>query len=144
MQSPSWRLGRTSSDNLASQLNVDADVVSGRITLVGELDRQTAYRLLDASRTMAATEHLQWVLDTHGLHFCDASGLRAISVTYRQAIRRGATLTVLGAGASLRRALTTIKLDQHVLPLDGPPLEVRALMVDYAAPTFPLARVYAL
>lgn len=125
MRSPSWSSARTSPDAVTPRLSVDSG--AGRIALAGELDRQTAHRLLDAVRTMAASEQRDWVLDTHDLHFCDASGLRAIAVTYRQAVRHGATLTVVGAGGSLRRGLAAIKLDHHVL-----------------GARYPLAKVYVL
>lgn len=128
---------------LGTQLDVRVDASLGHITLVGELDRQTGHRLLDAARTLAASGHTYWVIDAHDLHFCDASGLRAISVTYRIALRYGATMRVVGAGRWLRRALATIRLHHHVFADDG-----RAgrdgTVVAYAPVTFPLAKVYTL
>jgi hypothetical protein len=68
---------------LATQPDVSVDPSLGRITLVGELDRQTGHRLLDVARTLAARGHTHWLIDAHDPHFCDASGVRAISVIYR-------------------------------------------------------------
>lgn len=149
MRTRSWSTARLASDSVTSRLTVDSDLRLGRISLAGELDRQTAPQLLDAARRIAATEHRDWVFYTHELHFCDASGLRAIAVAYRQALRRGATMTVVGAGGWLRRALATIKLDHHVLAAQ--PCSMSAVVAlaarmptNYVAPRYPLAKVYAL
>ncbi|WP_176523095.1 STAS domain-containing protein [Blastococcus aggregatus] len=123
---------------------MNLDLSSARITLVGELDRQTAHRLLDAARALAATDHSQWVIDARQLQFCDASGLRAIGGTYRIALRRGVTVTMLGASGWLRRALATIKLDRHVLHDVEHPSADTDLTVESMAATYPLARVYSL
>lgn len=107
------------SEQPAAQLAVSLDVGGGRITLVGELDRQTAHQRLDAARALSATDHAHWVIDARDLHFCDANGLRVLSATYPRAIRSGATVRVVGAGRWLRRALATIRLHHHVFKEDS-------------------------
>lgn len=149
MRSSPWSYARLSSDASTPRLTVNADLASGRIVLIGELGRRTAFQLLDAARKMAATDHRVWMLDTRELHSCDASGLRALAVAYRQAIRRGATLTVVGAGGWLRHALATIKLDHHVLGGQSYSLAAIAALAahiptDYIAPRYPLAKIYPL
>jgi anti-anti-sigma factor len=96
------------------------DVTTGRIVLVGELDRRSAHHLLDAVRTLGGTGPRGWVLDVGGVQFCDTGGLRAINACYRQAVHQGSTLTVVDAGPWLRRALAALKLGPHVFSGDHP------------------------
>lgn len=140
MQSPSRLPMRAQVLPLATHLVVGVDASAGHITLRGELDRQTAHQLLDAARTLAAAGHSHWVINAHDLHFCDASGLRAISVTYRRALRHGATLSVVGAGRWLRRALATIHLHHHVFAEPRGGTAVQASPEGYVPATYPLAK----
>jgi anti-anti-sigma factor len=103
-------------DASPAQLTVRVDLVAGRIALNGSLDRQTAHHLLDAATALTSGSHREWVLDAGELHFCDTAGLRAITAVYRRALRHGARLTVREPGAWLRRALTALRLDGHLLP----------------------------
>jgi anti-anti-sigma factor len=98
-----------------AQLTVRVDLAAGRIALNGSLDRQTAHHLLDAATALSAGDHREWVLDAGELHFCDTAGLRAITAVYRRALRHGTRLTVRDPGAWLRRALTALRLDGHLL-----------------------------
>lgn len=138
-----FRLPAHVSEELTTQLVARVDATVGQITLVGELDRQTAHRLLDAAGTLAAAGHPHWVIDARGLHFCDASGLRAISMTYRRALRHGATMRVVGAGRWLRRSLATIRLHHHVFGDDGRP-SADGSTIGYVPAVFPLAKVYTM
>lgn len=104
----------------ASELNLAIDLIAGRITLAGELDRQTAHHLLDAARTLSETAHRRWVLDAGELRFCDASGLRAISACYRKALRHGSNMSIVSAGPWLLRALAALRLDNHLMDCSTP------------------------
>lgn len=106
---------------LAGQLTVGVDLIAGRISLAGELNRQTAHHLLDAARTLSAVPQRRWVIEVNGLRSCDSTGLRAISACYRKALRRGATMRVVGANAGLRGALAALRLDNHLMDADGVP-----------------------
>ncbi len=103
-------------DASPAQLTVRVDLVAGRISLNGSLDRQTAHHLLDAATALTGGDHAEWVLNARELHFCDIAGLRAITTVYRRALRHGSRLTVREPGAWLRRALTALRLDGHLLP----------------------------
>lgn len=149
MRSRPRNSARLSWDASTPHLTVTLDLATGRIVLAGELGRRTVFQLLEAIRSMAATDHRVWMLDTRELHSCDASGLRALAVAYRQAIRRGATLTVVGAGGWLRHALATIKLDHHVLGGQRYSLAAIAALAShiptgYVAPRYPLTKIYVL
>lgn len=96
-------------------LIVAVDMNSGRITLTGRLDRKTAHHLLDAVRTLSGTSHTQWIINAAELHSCDSTGVRALSASYRRALRQGARLTISAAHPSLRAALSAVKLDTHVV-----------------------------
>ncbi|WP_236833808.1 STAS domain-containing protein [Blastococcus sp. KM273129] len=148
MQSPVRLAAHHHEEPLATQLDVSVDTSRGSITLVGELDRQTARQLLDGARALAAAGLSHWVVDARGLHFCDASGLRAISVTYRRALRNGATMTVVGAGRWLRRALATIRLHHHVFAdagrAWGAPVDSHVPVASDVPAAYPLAKCYTL
>lgn len=120
------------------QLVVDVDLVAGRISLTGDLSRHTAHHLLDAARTLSAVPHLRWVLEAAELRSCDATGLRAISACYRKALRHGATMRITGPSLGLKRALASLRLDNHLLDSDGAGDQVNADTV------YPLAKVYDL
>lgn len=122
----------------AGQLTVSIDLIAGRISLAGELNRQTVHHLLDAARTLSAVPHSRWIMEAHEIRSCDSTGLRAVSACYRQALRHGATMSVVGADPGLRRALSTLRLDTHLGVGDGRPEHFEA------ARAFPLAKVYDL
>ena len=122
----------------AGQLTVNIDLIADRISLAGELSRQTAHHLLDAARTLSAVSHPQWIVEAAEIRSCDSTGLRAISACYRSALRHGATMSVVGADPGLRRALSTLRLDTHLMVADGGPEDFEADR------NFPLAKVYDL
>ncbi len=107
-----------SGDCNGSPLTVTVDVAAGQIDLSGELNSQTAHHLLDALPTLQATGHSPLVLNTHGLRVCDRRGLRVLGVCYRQALAQGARMNIVGASPSLRRALSVMRLDTHVIDPD--------------------------
>lgn len=77
-------------------------------------------------------------MEAADIRSCDSIGLRAISACYRTALRHGATMSVVGADPGLRRALSTLRLDTHLMVVNGGREDAEADM------TYPLARVYDL
>lgn len=104
---------------LSAQLNLGVDLMAGRITVAGELNRENAHHLLDATRTLSATPHESWVVNVDGMHCCDPTGLRAIGACYRRAFRRGCRMTVVGANPGLRAALGALRVDDQGVAVDG-------------------------
>lgn len=91
------------------------DLVSGRLALSGPLTRRTTHLLYDGVSTLVHADADQWVVDAIGLTECDHSGVRAIGTAYRRALRHGRRMVVTGASPALRRVLTRVRLDEHVL-----------------------------
>jgi anti-anti-sigma factor len=97
------------------------DLVAGRVELTGTLDHRTAHLISDAVAALVRTGSPQWVLDLAGLTGCNYAGLRAIGAAYRQALRHGRRLTVVGAPPTLRAALARLRLDHHIPARDETP-----------------------
>jgi anti-anti-sigma regulatory factor len=81
------------------------DLVTGRVELVGRVDRTTAHLLHDAISTLLLASCAQWTLDLSGSTVGDHHGLRAIAVTYRRATRHHRQLTLRGASPAVQRAV---------------------------------------
>ncbi|WP_236833801.1 STAS domain-containing protein [Blastococcus sp. KM273129] len=113
------------------------DLVAGRISLGGELNRHTVHHLLDAARTLSAVPHPRWVIEADDIRSCDSTGLRALSACYRKALRHGATMSITGPSPALRRALASLRLDHHLM--DGGDAAAAKVIVPT---TYPLAKVY--
>jgi len=75
--------------------SVAIDVPGARLTVSGELDRETAHHLTDAVGSLSGTARPRWVLDARQVWFCDAEGLRSVVAAHRAARRAGRELTVL-------------------------------------------------
>lgn len=56
-----------------------------------------------------------WTFDVQSVTSYDDTGLRALGTCYRQALRQGVQMTVVGAGDQLRTALGRVRLDRHVI-----------------------------
>ncbi len=134
IRSMSPRLG----EGPPSQLTVSVTVATGRITLAGDLNRRTVRHLLDAVRTLDVVHQVRWVFDVVGVTDYDDAGVRALGACYRRAVRRGAQMTVVGAGDRLHTALSRVRLDHHVI--GGGRRAVEASLPDRA---YPLVRVPA-
>ncbi len=106
-------------DRQPAELTVAVDLIAGRITLAGGLDRRNAHHLLDAVRALTTVTHARWVVDAARVNSCDASGLRVISACYRQALRQGSDMRIVGAAPWLRRALAALRLDTHIVGGDS-------------------------
>jgi anti-anti-sigma regulatory factor len=91
------------------------DLVSGRLDLSGPLTHRTTHLLYDGLSTLVHADADQWVVDALGLTDCDHAGVRAIGLAYRRALRHGRRMVLTGASPALRRVLTRVRLDHHVL-----------------------------
>lgn len=124
---PPGRAGWVEPSTLPFMIRID--LVSGRLALSGPLTRRTTHLLYDGVSTLVHADADQWVVDAIGLTECDHSGVRAIGTAYRRALRHGRRMVVTGASAELRRVLTRVRLDDHVLaahrsqPLTAVPTE---------------------
>jgi anti-anti-sigma factor len=97
-------------------LLVALDLPAGRITLTGELDRETCGHLTAACPVLAAAAGSVWVLNLAGLTFCDASGLRALASARRAVTDGGAAVLLVGARPFLRPLLPLVDLDDVLAP----------------------------
>ncbi|WP_448620514.1 STAS domain-containing protein [Geodermatophilus sp. URMC 65] len=106
-------VGDSSTDRAACAVRVD--LVGGRLSVTGRLDRRTAHLLHDAVSTLLFADHERWAVDVTGLTVGDAATVRTISGAYRRLLRHGRRMTLLGASPPLRQALTRLRLDPHLL-----------------------------
>jgi anti-anti-sigma regulatory factor len=90
-----------------SRLSVD--VATGRVAIVGEFDRQSVARFLDAVGRLADSPSPSWSIDVSAVTFCDAGGLRAILEAQRCAERLGREFRVIRPGPWMC----------HLLPIIG-------------------------
>jgi anti-sigma B factor antagonist len=102
-----------------STFTVRVDVEAGRLEVAGQLDHRTAPLVRDAIAVLAAARSEDWVVDVSGLAGRDHDCLRAISSSYRRALRTGHRMRLVGAPPSLQRALTRLRLDHHLLPAEA-------------------------
>ena len=63
----------------AAPLAVSVDLPGSRVSVAGELDRDSAHHLLDALAMLTTRSSRHWRLDTGAVTFCDAGGVRALS-----------------------------------------------------------------
>jgi len=104
---------------------LDLDVLAGRLTVRGRLDRGTAHLVHDAIAAMLTIERTDWSVDVAQLVVRDRFGLRMLTGAYRRLLRRGRRMTLEGASSELTHALTRLRLEHHLLPhqcgpSDGP------------------------
>ncbi|MET9591882.1 STAS domain-containing protein [Streptomyces sp. NPDC006516] len=90
-------------------------VLSGvaRVTLVGELDLDTAPQVREAVTAGLAEQPVSLCLDLTGVSFCDCAGLSALLRARAAVLRAGVDLVVEGVGSQLARLLSLIGAD-HV------------------------------
>lgn len=88
-------------------------VLSGvaRVTLVGELDLDTAPHVREAVTAGLAEEPVSLCLDLTGVSFCDCAGLSALLRARAAVLRAGVDLVVEGVGSQLARLLSLIGAD---------------------------------
>lgn len=95
-------------------LSVAVDLVAGRITLAGELDRENAHHLVDAVEALHGTRHLRWELDAAGVTFCDAGGVRSLIAAQVLAARAGRRLLLVRPSRCVDRLVGLVGLDDLV------------------------------
>ncbi len=98
-------------------LLLSIDLRTGRVTAAGELDRAVAHRLGDALDALALTGHRTWIVDTSGITFCDAEGLRVLAAGTALAEDRGCTLRLVDPAPFTARLLRLVGMGGL---LDGP------------------------
>ena len=103
------------------------------VTVVGEVDLETASRLGD--HTLAAlrdvSPHL--ALDLSGVTFMDSTGLKVLLAVQRRADLAGGSLALVGPTRTVRRILTLTGLDQTFAVHDS--VDELPAVSDGAAPT---------
>jgi anti-anti-sigma factor len=86
------------------ELAAHLDLVTGRVELVGRLDRATAHLLHDAVSALLLTSCARWTVDVAAATVGDHHGLRALATAYRRARRHHRQMVLLGASPTVRRA----------------------------------------
>jgi anti-sigma B factor antagonist len=99
---------------------------AGTLRLTGRLERSTTHLFMDAVSALLYAGCPSWVVDLSDLTDCDATGLRAICVSYRRALRHDRRMRLVGTPPALRAALRRLHLDTHLLLEDTHPEPVSA------------------
>src|SRR5687767_2613820 len=81
----------------------DGDV--GRVTISGELDTDTAPRLISTTHEIAVAPRRGVELDCEGVTFLDSAGVRALIVARNEATRNGVDLVLVRPSAQLTRVI---------------------------------------
>ncbi|MGY1833125.1 STAS domain-containing protein [Geodermatophilus sp. SYSU D01180] len=110
-QHTSARLHRAGLPSLAVQV----DLVTGRLSLAGRLERRSTHLLATAVTALLVAGPRQWHLDLAAVTAVDTVGLRALGTTYRRAVRHDRQLIVHRPVPDLQQALRRLRLDRHVL-----------------------------
>ncbi|MFI6080343.1 STAS domain-containing protein [Streptomyces sp. NPDC051217] len=82
-----------------------------RVTLVGELDLDTAPHVREAVAACLAKRPKSLCLDLTSVGFCDCAGLNALLAARISVLEAGAALVVEGIGPQLARLLTLVGAD---------------------------------
>lgn len=78
---------------------------SARVTLVGELDLDTARHVREAVAACLAEQPKSLCIDLTGVSFCDCSGLNALLTARMSVLQAGADFAVEGIGPQPARVL---------------------------------------
>lgn len=95
------------------ELRAHLDLVTGRVELVGRLDRATAYLVHDAVSALLLTACAQWTLDLSGATVGDHHGLHALAAAYRRATLHHRQLILRGASPTVQRAALQLGGSEH-------------------------------
>ncbi|GAA4744324.1 hypothetical protein GCM10023328_27700 [Modestobacter marinus] len=95
-------------------LAVSVDRVHATVVLRGELDRDSAHHVTDALAALATTGHACWVIDTSGVTWCDAGGLRSLAAAHALAVHSGRQLRLTGRSRCVDRLLRLSGLDRSI------------------------------
>jgi anti-anti-sigma factor len=93
-------------------LVVSVDVPHARVSVAGELDRESAHHLLDAVTVLTVQSRGRWRLDAAGVTFCDAGGVRALSDAHALAVAHGRTLQLERTSRSVDRLVELVGRDR--------------------------------
>lgn len=105
----------------APEFVVHLDLVTGHLTLTGPLDAYATHALYDAVTAVLRAPHPTWTVDVGGLTDIDDAGLRGLLAAYHRTLRHGRRISLHGASPALRRVLTLLRLERHVLHDGSPP-----------------------
>jgi anti-anti-sigma factor len=94
---------------------VSVDVPHARVSVTGELDRESSHHLLDALTVLTAQPGRRWRLDASGVTFCDAGGVRALGRAHALATAHGRTLQLERTSRSVDRLVQLVGHD-HLFP----------------------------
>jgi anti-anti-sigma regulatory factor len=90
-------------------LTVGLDLVSGRMTLAGPLDRDTIHRFRDAILTLLVCDCPRWTVDVTELTACDRTGVHALAGACRWAVRQDRRVMLAGTPPWLQRELIRLR-----------------------------------
>jgi anti-anti-sigma factor len=93
-------------------LAVSVDVPLARVSVAGELDRESAHHLVDALTVLTAHPARRWRLDAAGVTFCDAGGVRALGRAHALATAHGRTLQFERTSRSVDRVVELVGADR--------------------------------
>ena len=83
--------------------SIDGEV--GRVVVTGELDTDSAPRLISAMNEIAVAPRRGVELDCEGVTFLDSAGVRALIVARNEATRNGVDLVLVRPSAHLTRVM---------------------------------------
>ncbi|MCZ2815060.1 STAS domain-containing protein [Modestobacter sp. VKM Ac-2984] len=98
----------------SEELTVSVDWVHATVVLRGELDRDSVHHLTGAFLALSTTSNPRWVLDTAGVTWCDAGGLRGLAAAHALAVDSGRELRLTGTPRCVDRLLRLSGLDQLI------------------------------
>lgn len=104
----------------AAALAVSVDLPGSRVSVAGELDRDSAHHLLDALAMLTTRSSRHWRLDAGAVTFCDAGGVRALSSAHELAAAHGRSLDLERTSRSVDRLVELLGHERvFPSPADG-------------------------
>jgi anti-anti-sigma factor len=96
------------------------DLVTGQLTLRGDLDQRLQPQLAACVTALTAARPRVWLVDLQGVAFCDVPSLRVFVALERAARRRSAALLLAGASPALRDLLGLVGLGPFLVDVPEP------------------------
>ncbi len=96
------------------------DLVTGRLTLRGDLDHHLQPQLAACVTALTAARPRVWLVDLRDVAFCDVPSLRVFAALERAARRRSAALLLAGASPALRDLLGLVGLGSLLVDVPEP------------------------
>ena len=91
-----------------------ADGHIGHVTISGDLDTDSAPRLISTMHELAVAPRRGVELDCEGVTFLDSAGVRALIVARNEAIRNGVELVLVRPSPTLTRVIEMTGLDDFL------------------------------